>query len=279
MRPVEPIDTVELFPGLSRELLSVLRRCPPAGWSKPTACPSWSVKDVAAHLLGGNLGRLPRWAGIEAERRPVCEPIAFAELVTRINARNAEWVEAARSIGPDVLVDLLEVTDVQLYEHFKTLPADAPAGAAVAWAGESESPWWFDIAREYTEKWLHQQHIREALGEPILAQRRWLFPVLDTFMRALPYTYRDVRAPDGTIIDVSVRGEAGGEWLLRAEAGAWRLYVGPGAGAVCRVEMDQDLAWRLFTKGISRERARAGVTIQGDVALGEKALDMVSIMA
>ncbi len=86
----------------------------------------------------------------------------------------------------------LEMTDPLLYQHFKALPPFEPAGVSVAWAGEAQSFNWFDIAREYTEKWLHQQHIREAVSRPVLAERRWLHPVLDTFMRALPYTYRGV---------------------------------------------------------------------------------------
>ena len=34
----------------------------------------------------------------------------------------------------------------------------------VAWAGEERSPAWFDVARELTERWHHQAHIRLATG-------------------------------------------------------------------------------------------------------------------
>jgi hypothetical protein len=43
--------------------------------------------------------------------------------------------------------------------------------------------------------------------------------------------------------------------------------------------MDGDTAWRLFTKGISKEAALARVRIEGNRALGEKVLDTVSIIA
>jgi hypothetical protein len=36
------------------------------------------------------------------------------------------------------------------------------AGLAAAWAGETDSRNWFDVAREYTEKWHHQQQLRDA---------------------------------------------------------------------------------------------------------------------
>ena len=53
MQPVEPIHTLELFPELIAELLSLLRNLSPLDWEKETVCAGWSVKDVAAHLLGG----------------------------------------------------------------------------------------------------------------------------------------------------------------------------------------------------------------------------------
>jgi hypothetical protein len=43
--------------------------------------------------------------------------------------------------------------------------------------------------------------------------------------------------------------------------------------------MDQETCWRLFTKGIDKEQVRANVRIEGDVALGEKVLETVAIIA
>jgi hypothetical protein len=149
----------------------------------------------------------------------------------------------------------------------------------VAWASDDLPPNWFDIAREYTEKWLHQQHIREAVGKPLLTERKWLFPVLDTFIRALPRTYRNIDAQNGTSVTVQVSGEAGGEWSLIRENLHWRLFTGSDPRAACTVVIDQDLAWRLFTKGVRSEDARRKVEILGDRTLGEQALEMVSIMA
>jgi uncharacterized protein (TIGR03083 family) len=276
MKPVEPVLTVELFPPLSRELLSLLRRLSRSEWERPTACPQWSVKDVAAHLLGGNLGRL---GGGSAEASPPEAPaLAYTELVNLIDRENAEWVSAARRISPNLLIEFLAITDEQLYQHFKSLPADAPARIPVSWAGESQSPVWFDVAREYTEKWLHQQHIREAVGQPLLTGRLWLFPVFDTFMRALPRTYDAVEAPEGRRVTFHIAGEAGGDWTLTRQSGAWRLFSGASAEAAAQVRLDQDWAWRLFTRGASPAAVRPHLHIDGDAALGAGILNMVSIM-
>jgi len=63
----------------------------------------------------------------------------------------------------------------------------------VSWAGEEESANWFDTAREFTERWHHQQQIRLAVNKPGIVTREFYFPVLDCFMRALPYAYAPCR--------------------------------------------------------------------------------------
>ena len=76
---------------------------------------------------------------------------------------------------------------------------------AVSWAGDESSPNWFDTARELTERWHHQQQIRDAARRPPLYELRFFKPVIDTFMRGLPHAYRNVNAPDGTTVALDVR--------------------------------------------------------------------------
>jgi hypothetical protein len=45
------------------------------------------------------------------------------------------------------------------------------------------------------------------------------------------------------------------------------------------VTLDQDTAWRLFTKGGDRAAARARLAIKGDVRLATPLLDAVAIIA
>jgi hypothetical protein len=199
--------------------------------------------------------------------------------VSLINHDNEIWVQAARRISPEIMIEFLDLTDRHLYDHFRSLDQDALAGITVAWASESLPPNWFDIAREYTEKWLHQQHIREAVGQPLLLASTWLSPVLDTFMRGLPRTFRNVKAKKGTSVTVEICGEAGGEWSLVRRGFDWELFAGRDPMAACCVQIDQNLAWRLFTKGVNLQDAKQQVQIDGDVAFGEQVLGMVSIMA
>jgi uncharacterized protein (TIGR03083 family) len=279
MKSVEPIFATELFCRIQDELLSLLRSLSADDWSKPTAARLWTVKDIAAHLLDSDIRRL----SYQRDKAPMVPPEApienYRDLVNFLNQLNADWIRAARRISPRLLIEFLEVTGTRVCELFKSLDPFAPALFGVSWAGEQESQNWFDIAREYTEKWHHQQQIRDAVGAPALTSRKWLFPVLDTFFRGLPHTYRETQADEGSSVLFTVAGEAGGAWTLMREGGAWKLYTGESDGPVCEVRMDQDAAWRLLTKGLSREEAEARIEIAGDDRLGKPILGMLAVMA
>ncbi len=279
MEPVSQIHCVERFPPLNTALVELLRGLSPAQWPLPTVCPGWTVKDVAAHLLDTNIRKLSFERDVYQPPPPNTAVADYSDLVRFLNTMNAEWVTAARRIGPRLLTDWLEQTNNELYEHLKTLDPDAPAMFPVAWAGQTTSPNWFDIAREYTEKWHHQQQIRDAVAIPGLTDRTHMHPVLDTFVRALPHTYRNTPAIGGTTVAFRVSGEAGGDWTLLRENEAWSLYTGLPPAPDSTVRCDQDTAWRLFTKGIDRDVARSRVSVEGDRMLGEVALGSLAVMA
>ena len=276
---MQPTPTVDLFPGLSAALLTILQQLSPHEWSLPTACSGWSVKDVAAHLLGGNLGRLSFQRDRLQRHAPAHTITTNADLVAWIDERNAAWVSATQHISAPVLVDFLALTDRQVHEFFNTLAMEEPAGVAVAWAGETQSANWFDIGREYTEKWFHQQHIREAIGVEGLVERQWLFPVIEICLRALPFTYQAVEAAEGTSIRVRITGQAGGVWSLVRHDQAWNLYAGDDRTAEAFVQLSDDTAWRLFSKGLDHAALTRRIEITGNRDLGAKIFDLLAIMA
>lgn len=276
---MQPTATVDLFPGLSHELLALLRQLAPDAWQRPTACPGWSVKDLVAHLLGGNIGRLSFGRDHLLRKESARAPTSNVELIGWINQQNAAWVQVAERISPPVLIDLLALTDQQVADFFATLDMQAPAAIGVGWAGETQSSNWFDVGREYTEKWFHQQQIREAVGAPGLLERHWFLPVIEICLRALPYTYQMVEAAAGTAIVVRITGEASGVWSLVRGDRDWTLYAGAAAIAAATVHFSDDTAWRLFSKGLDRSALLSRMQIEGDTALGATIADLVAIMA
>jgi uncharacterized protein (TIGR03083 family) len=285
MRPVEPIYTAHLFPDLHAELMTLLRGLAPADWSRTTWAAPWTVKDVVAHLLDGQLRKLSICRDglslFPAAPRP-----GYGDLLRMLDGLNAEWVAAARRISPKLLIDLLAVIGPQDAAYHGSLDPHAPALFDVAWAGEDTSPNWLDIGREYTERWHHQQQIRGAVGAPELAARRWLHPVLDVSMRALPHTYRDIPAAEGQAIVFAIIGEAGGTWSLVRQAGdplgsagTWRLHTDAAPTPAARVTIRDDIAWRLFFTARKGEELLAAIGIDGDRALGSAVTKALAVMA
>jgi hypothetical protein len=148
----------------------------------------------------------------------------------------------------------------------------------VSWAGEDKSANWFDIAREYTERWHHQEQIRVAVNRPGISARELYFPVLDTFMRGLPHAFRSVVAQEGTGVEIEITGEAGGSWYLQRGDSAWNL-VEKIDRPEAKLSTDQELAWRVFTKGVDPQSVAQKVIITGDKALAMQVLSLKAVIA
>jgi hypothetical protein len=103
-------------------------------------------------------------------------------------------------------------------------------------------------------------------------------PVLDCFLRGLPYVYRDVDAPEGSIVQVEIFDECGGRWVLSRGANAWNFVNQPAGDFVARVAIPQALAWRIFTRGIDRDSALAQIEVAGNRDLAEKILNLTAIV-
>ena len=58
MEPLSPVYTADLFAPLGAELVSLLRGLGESDWTRPTLAGAWRVRDVAAHLLDGDLRKL-----------------------------------------------------------------------------------------------------------------------------------------------------------------------------------------------------------------------------
>lgn len=274
-----PVDTRGLFRPLEEELLGLLRSLGPEDWER-RATPAWTVRDVAAHLLDGALRRL----SFQRDALPLPAfdaPVAgFEAMRAQLDRLNADWILAARRLSPRVLVDLLALASPQLAELMERQDLGARAFFDVDWAGEHQSQAWLDVAREFTERWHHQQQVRLAVNAPLLVGSRWLRPLLAVSVLALPRVYADVPAAPGVAVSLRILGEAGGSWRLRRGPQAWRLEEGqPDEPAAATISLDQDAAWRIFFKMLVPEEARRLVRCEGEPALAEAFLSARAVMA
>lgn len=267
--------TAELFEETLDQLIGLLSGLEDEEWDLPTVCAGWSVKDVALHLLGVEIGNL---ASRRDQHHLGGDAADWRSLVDSVNQWNQTWVEATRRVSSRLLLDLLGYVGDKTCRLFLSLDPFED-GPAVSWAGPKTQPKWLDIAREYTERWHHQQHIRDAVNRPGLIEPRYLQPVLETFIWALPHSYRDVTAAEGASIAFSILGDSGGSWTLLREKAEWRLFKGRPPKPDSEISMYEDFAWRFFTKGVTRRAARSQVNVAGNTQLAKPVFDTVSIIA
>jgi len=278
MKKVVEIETLHLFPVLDKMLINLLSTLTDEEWNAQTVAKLWKVKDVAAHLLDGNLRTLSAsrdgYFGTKAENIN-----SFQDLTVYLNHLNMTWTNAAQRLSPKVLTFLLEITGQQYSSHLYSLEPFENAVFPVAWAGQESSANWFHIAREYTEKFLHQQQIRDALGKPGLMTKELYYPFIDIFMYAFPYTFRDIAAKEGTVVSLIITTEIGGQWNIVKGEKEWILnkdtHSEPNAG----VKISPDIAWKLFSKSLRPAEVLEEAELIGDQQLRQRVLEIVAVMA
>ncbi|MFJ1766668.1 maleylpyruvate isomerase family mycothiol-dependent enzyme [Amycolatopsis sp. NPDC088138] len=266
-----PIDVLPYFSKEEQSLMTLLGALTEEDWTRPTMCTGWSVKDIAAHLLGDKVGRLSRGRDDHESDGPRSGE-AFPRFIDRINE---EWVVACRRLSTDVLLTMMYEFMGQTTEYWAKLDLDV-LGEPVSWAGDEPAPRWLDAARDYSEFWVHHVQLREALEHTPL-EAEYAEPIADTFVRALPHTLRDVDARVGKQVGYTVTGKGGGKWHARRERDGWVLDSGapPSRTPLAAVTTDLDTFWRLCT----RNKADLGrVKTSGDENVCAVVLGMTSII-
>jgi uncharacterized protein (TIGR03083 family) len=212
------IDVRDEFTQSRARLLELLDDLAPDEWDRPTAAAPWTVRDVAAHLLGDDLNRLSRGRDGHSGAGP--EPgESLPDFIHRIND---QWVQASGRVSSAVLVALLATTTPQIQDFWRRADLDA-YGEPVTWASPEPAPVWLDCARDFTEYWVHQEQIRDATGRPRPDVPDEVRAVLDTFLRAVPHTLGNRHEDTGAGLVVQVDGPE------RAENGAGATTATPGS--------------------------------------------------
>ncbi|TAF65677.1 MAG: hypothetical protein EAZ55_07900 [Cytophagales bacterium] len=263
---------------LDEKLIELLKSLSPAEWEMQTVATRWKVKDVAAHLLDGNLRGLSTSRDAFFGEKPT-HINSHQDLVDFLNQLNLTWTNAARRLSPQVIIELLRTTNEAYSNHLKTLNPSENAVFPVAWAGQNTSPNWLHIAREYTEKFLHQQQIRDAVKKEGIMTKELYYPFIDTLMFAFAPTFKDTAAAIGTVVSLEISTEIGGIWHIIKTNTAWELYKNIPMNSHAKVIIAPEHAWKLFSKSWKPEQVLPKIEIIGDTILAKQVLTIVAVMA
>lgn len=274
LRAAAPVDVLPVMEQERAEFVRLLESLSVEEAGTPTVCDGWSVGDIAVHLLGDDLSFLARNRD-RAQSSSGDRLDDWDALVGGLDEINQRWVSAGRFLSTRLIAELLETTGRLVSEFLNEVDSKA-SGEVVSWAGPDPAPWWLVGAREFTERWVHHQQIRDALGRPGLNGPSFVAPILATAMHGVRPAYVEVDAPEETTVAIDVTGRAGFSWAVRRDAEGWKLYEGLSREATTRLTLDQDSAWRFLMRMATVAETKKKVAVEGDPAYAEPFFNAVS---
>lgn len=234
-------------------VLSIGRGLADPQWAAPTDCPKWTVKDVYAHLAGGEWwmveGHPPPAEGVgswaEAHvlaRREAAPAAVLADLRGAYERRRAELERGG--IDPDQPTQLVDGRPARLELLLRARVLDV---------------------------WVHEQDIRRAVGRPGNLASPGAAIAGDLFAASLPrIVARSAGAPPGAMVRLTTTGAVAVDVAVVVDSDGRGALVAPGRSAVTHIT----LGWEAYTRLSAGRGARADyeIRITGDRPLGERIL-------
>ena len=235
----------------------------PEDWRRATPCPGWDVLGLVNHLVGDDLS-VVAWQRDGHQGTPAPAGADEAALIAWLDDLQIEWVRAARRISPRLAIELLAWLADPVVETFASQDRGART-ARVSWASDSLVPVWLDQARELTERWIHRQQLREAVGRPSDLDEDVAGPTIDALRWAYPYRLDRAGATDGSV-EIAITEPFRRTWLLAHDGSGWAFVDELDAPTRTVLSMTVEQAWRLLTNNFSAE-VHGPLQASGDPAL------------
>ena len=250
-------------------LAELLGELSEAEWLTPTALPGWSVKDVAAHVVGTELT-------LTGQASPPLADAARAQSHIRndIGAINEAWVESFRiRSGSDVVDELRSVTARRRGE-LEEMTQEAFDADSWTPAGPGSYGRFMQI-RVY-DCWIHEQDIRDALGRPGHQSGPCAEQSLDEVARALGYIVgKKAGAPQGASVTIELDGPTRRNLHVTVDGRAAVVpsLAGP---ATTVVRMPFRLFMAMASGRVPADPAAGEVVINGDAGLGARVVSSLN---
>jgi uncharacterized protein (TIGR03083 family) len=249
---------------LSRGLRDDLAGLPPEGWDRPTTCPPWTVRQLAAHVVtGGETFRLAVERGLDGVTEPVLSGAERERLIR----------EAAES-SPGEQLDRLERATDELEALYERLSADDLEVICYHRRGNRSARWY--IQHRLAEVAFHAWDLRRSLGLAAAFPQDVAELLLPTLLESnLPRIYPS--GPRGTgRFRLVAEGPTPTSWLLAASPE--RLAVereGAGGADVTISAAPAVLALLVYGRADLAEEERHGrARVEGDRALAARFHDI-----
>lgn len=260
-RPSIPKDAVvDALVGEWAALADLLAPLSEQEWLTPSPCPGWTVKDLAAHVIGTELT-------LEGQASPPLtdELRAQAHIRNDIGAVNEAWVDSFRSRpGTEVLAALREVTGRRAAALGAMSQEDFDADS---WTPAGPGSYGRFMQIRVYDCWIHEQDIRAALDRPGHLSGPPAEQSLDEVGRALGFIVgKKAGAPQGSSVEIDLSGPTSRRLFVSVEG---RAAVVPALAGepTATVRMPFDVFMAMASGRIDPDPGAAGVELGGDTDL------------
>jgi uncharacterized protein (TIGR03083 family) len=234
-------------------------------WSALTPCPGWSVGDLVAHTtdIEQMLARDPRpehepdWASL---------PHAAGD-IGRFTEIGVDWRRGRAK------ADVIEELRATTRSRRATLEAVPDGGEVLSPFGRPTTIERL-VSMRILDAWVHEQDIREAIGQPGGMDSDAAILTLQQFVGGLPKVWaKQTQAPSGSTVHLVIADVGRG-------VEAWASVEADGQGATCDPVPNPTVTLTLtWTDYLALSAGRVGpdsvaerVTVAGDSALGKALL-------
>ncbi len=223
-------------------------------WSAQTECPLWTVKDVCAHLVGGEV-----WM---SEGHPP-QPEGLAGIADRpVAARRGAG-------GAAVLAELREVFALRQRQLTESPPDPAePTLTAYGWPVTVG----ILLTHRAFDAWVHEQDIRRALGRPGNLDAPAAPITRDILLASLARVVAKLAAaPPGAVVRLAVDGPVAFDVAVSVDDDR-RGHLAPWAGGKASTTLHTD--WETYSRLATGRITPAGAPVEvvGDAEVASRIL-------
>ena len=236
-------------------------------WSMPTPLPGWSVQDNVAHIVGTE-------AMLSGEPGPAIEVDREANAHVRndIGVFNEQWVESLRAVAPSEVLSRFRVLTAARLGTLEAMSDDE-------WNAESFTPAGKDTFGRFMQIrvfdcWLHEQDIRDAVGQPGHESGLAVEVVLDEMATALGFVVgKKAGAATGQSVTFALTDGGSIVRELHVEVGERATVVPELSGpATVTLTMPIGVMTRRCAGRVGADELLDQVVIDGDLALASRIL-------